>query len=191
MKCTLLPGFFFLMKFSFPCDAHFSLLYYSGQGNTDYEPDPVRNSPLRSFSCQERQVCSYPNGSWRWFGFGKSCRRPKQEVALEICVFSFGLEGCFWHFSCRFKKAWWGPWCSVTTVCGSFRKEIWWQKGLGLYLMRFFEVKKKMRGYQDGLFYHNLICMKVTSTAVATMRVYTFLNSHLLYFLGKEKYLNE
>lgn len=76
--------FFLLMKSAFPSDANFSLLYYSGQGNTEYEPDPVRNSPLRLFFCQEWQVCCYPYNSWR--SFSKSCRRPKQEVTLEIRV---------------------------------------------------------------------------------------------------------
>lgn len=58
MKPTFLSKLFFLlMKFAFPCDANFSLLYYPGQGNTEYEPDLLRNSPLRLFSCQERQVC--------------------------------------------------------------------------------------------------------------------------------------
>lgn len=75
--------FFLLMKSAFPSDANFSLLY-SGQGNTEYEPDPVRNSPLRLFFCQEWQVCCYPYNSWR--SFSKSCRRPKQEVTLEIRV---------------------------------------------------------------------------------------------------------
>lgn len=38
-----------------------------------------------------------------------------------------------------------------------------------------------------GFFYHNLICLKVISTAVATMRVYTFLDKHLTLFLGEGK----
>lgn len=87
MKPTLFSKLFLLlMKFAFPCDANFSLLYYPGQGNTECEPDPLRNSALRSFSFQEKCVFYYLNGSWRWFCLGKSSRRPKQEVALEICV---------------------------------------------------------------------------------------------------------
>ena len=82
--CSL--SFFVVNKICLHVCCHLSLLYYPGQSNTEYEPDPARNSPLRSFSCQERQVCYYLNASWRWFCFGKTCRRLKQEVALEIFV---------------------------------------------------------------------------------------------------------
>lgn len=172
----------------------------TGQGNTELEPDLVRISLLRSLSCQ---VCYYLNVSWNCFYSGKCFRGHKQDVTLksvwDLCYSLLAQSSASNFFAMEvFRKSWWAPVSTISCVCWSFRKEIWqWNcihtrcSALG-WLSKIINYKKSREDIVMVFFScYSLMCMDAISTAIATIAVQTLWNSHPLYFLGKEKYIND